>query len=76
LWSFANEPTVFTTDSESGLQNYSLNNAQEIIVTKNLTTYQSGNWFALANPYTFKLDIDRLYHKTKPKYKDKTAFTN
>ena len=42
LWSFANEPTVFTTDSESGLQNYSLNNTQEIIVTKNLTTYQSG----------------------------------
>lgn len=67
LWSFANEPTVFTTDSESGLQNYSLNNAQEIIVTKNLTTYQSGNWFALANPYTFKLDVDSIISQNKTK---------
>lgn len=67
LWSFANEPTVFTTDSESGLQNYSLNNTQEIIVTKNLTTYQSGNWFALANPYTFKLDVDSIISQNKTK---------
>ena len=67
LWSFANEPTVFTTDSESGLQNYSLNNAQEIIVTKNLTTYQNGNWFALANPYTFKLDVDSIISQNKTK---------
>ncbi len=61
LWSFANEPTVFTTDSESGLQNYSLNNAQEIIV------YQNGNWFALANPYTFKLDVDSIISQNKTK---------
>lgn len=67
LWSFANEPTVFTTDSESGLQNYSLNNAQEIIVIKNLTTYQNGNWFALANPYTFKLDVDSIISQNKTK---------
>lgn len=67
LWSFANEPTVFTTDSESGLQNYSLNNAQEIILTKNLTTYQNGNWFALANPYTFKLDVDSIISQNKTK---------
>ena len=67
LWSFANEPTVFTTDSESGLQNYSLNNAQEIIATKNLTTYQNGNWFALANPYTFKLDVDSIISQNKTK---------
>lgn len=67
LWSFANEPTVFTTDSESGLQNYSLNNAQEIILTKNLTTYQNGNWFALANPYTFKLDADKFIETNKTK---------
>lgn len=67
LWSFANKPTIFTTDSESGLQNYSLNNAQEIIVTKNLTTYQNGNWFALANPYTFKLDVDSIISQNKTK---------
>lgn len=67
LWSFANEPTVFTTDSENDLQNYSLNNAQEIIVTKNLTTYQNGNWFALANPYTFKLDVDSIISQNKTK---------
>lgn len=67
LWSFANEPTVFTTDSESGLQNYSLNNAQEIVLTKNLTTYQNGNWFALANPYTFKLDVDSIISQNKTK---------
>lgn len=67
LWSFANEPTVFTTDSESGLQNYSLNNAQEIILTKNLTTYQNGYWFALANPYTFKLDVDSIISQNKTK---------
>ncbi len=67
LWSFANEKTVFTTDSEIDLQNYSLNNASEIIVTKNLTTYQEGNWFALANPYTFKLDADKFIETNKTK---------
>ena len=67
LWSFANEPTVFTTDSEGDLPNYTLNNAQEITVTKNLTTYQNGNWFALANPYTFKLDADKFIETNKTK---------
>ncbi len=67
LWSFANEPTVFTTDSEIDLQNYSLNNASEITITKNLTTYQNGNWFALANPYTFKLDADKFIETNKTK---------
>ncbi|MEE1112791.1 MAG: leucine-rich repeat domain-containing protein [Bacteroidales bacterium] len=67
LWSFANEKTVFTTDSEIDLQNYSLNNASEITITKNLTTYQNGNWFALANPYTFKLDADKFIETNKTK---------
>ncbi|MEE1142901.1 MAG: leucine-rich repeat protein [Bacteroidales bacterium] len=67
LWSFTNEKTVFTTDSESDLQNYSLNNAQETTITKNLTTYQNGNWFALANPYTFKLDADKFIETNKTK---------
>lgn len=67
LWSFANEKTVFTTDSENDLQNYSLNNANEITVTKNLTTYQNGNWFALANPYPFKLDADKFIETNKTK---------
>lgn len=67
LWSFANEPTVFTTDSEGDLPDYTLNNAQEITVTKNLTTYQNGNWFALANPYTFKLDVDSIISQNKTK---------
>jgi sorbitol-specific phosphotransferase system component IIA len=67
LWSFANEKTVFTTDSEIDLQNYSLNNASEITITKNLTTYQDGNWFALANPYTFKLDADKFIETNKTK---------
>lgn len=67
LWSFANEPTVFTTDSEGDLPDYTLNNAQEITITKNLTTYQNGNWFALANPYTFKLDADKFIETNKIK---------
>ncbi|MEE0888597.1 MAG: leucine-rich repeat domain-containing protein [Bacteroidales bacterium] len=67
LWSFANEKTVFTTNSQSDLQNYSLNNAQETTITKNLTTYQNGNWFALANPYTFKLDADKFIETNKTK---------
>lgn len=67
LWSFANEKTVFTTDSQSDLQNYSLNNASETTITKNLTTYQNGNWFALANPYTFKLDADKFIETNKTK---------
>lgn len=67
LWSFANEPTVFTTDSEGDLPDYTLNNAQEITITKNLTKYQNGNWFALANPYPFKIDVSKFIAKNKAK---------
>lgn len=56
LWSFAAEPTIFTTDSETQDDHYTLNN-DVVTVTKDLTTYQGGNWMALANPYTFKLDV-------------------
>lgn len=60
LWSFAAEPTIFTTDSETQDDHYTLNN-DVVTVTKNLTTHQEGgNWMALANPYTFKLDIQKF----------------
>ena len=60
LWSFAAEPTIFTTDSETQDDHYTLNN-DTVTVTKNLTTHQEGgNWMALANPYTFKLDIQKF----------------
>ena len=60
LWSFAAEPTIFTTDSETQDDHYTLNN-DVVTVTKNLTTHQEGgNWMALANPYTFKLDIQEF----------------
>ena len=53
-WSFAQEPTIFTTDGE--MQDYALNNGA-INVTKSLRTHiEGGNWLALSNPYTFKLD--------------------
>ncbi|MEE0882035.1 MAG: leucine-rich repeat domain-containing protein [Bacteroidales bacterium] len=59
LWSFAAEPTIFTTDSETQDDHYTLNN-DVVTVTKDLTTYQGGNWMALANPYTFKLDVNKF----------------
>lgn len=60
LWSFAAEPTIFTTDSETQDDHYTLNN-DVVTVTKNLTTHQEGgNWMALANPYTFKLDVNKF----------------
>ena len=60
LWSFAAEPTIFTTDSETQDDHYTLNN-DVVTVTKTLTTHQEGgNWMALANPYTFKLDIQEF----------------
>ena len=60
LWSFAAEPTIFTTDSETQDDHYTLNN-DVVTVTKDLTTHQEGgNWMALANPYTFKLDIQKF----------------
>lgn len=60
LWSFAAEPTIFTTDSETQDDHYTLNN-DVVTVTKNLTTHQEGgNWMALSNPYTFKLDVNKF----------------
>ena len=66
-WSFAAEPTVFTTYGDgaevydfSQLPAYKINNGA-VNVTKNLTTNaDSGNWFALSNPYTFKLDVAKF----------------
>ena len=58
VWPFtaakANEPVVFTNKRTSGT-NYSLNNS-DVTVTKILP---AGNdrWMALANPYSFKLNI-------------------
>ena len=55
-WSFAEEPTTFTTDGE--MQDYTLNNSV-VTVTKSLKTHtDGGNWLALSNPYTFKLDVN------------------
>lgn len=61
LWSFANEATIFTTVKENDTASfYELNNA-DLTVTKTLTTHtDGGNWMALANPYTFKLDVAKL----------------
>ena len=73
-WSFAAEPTVFTTYGETwdyenntslGYNNsttpkYSLNNGI-VTVNKTLnTSYGGAYWMALANPYTFKLDINKF----------------
>ncbi|MEE1322197.1 MAG: leucine-rich repeat domain-containing protein [Bacteroidales bacterium] len=60
LWSFAAEPTIFTTDSETQDDHYTLNN-DVVTVTKNLKTHEDGgNWLALSNPYTFKLDVNKF----------------
>jgi hypothetical protein len=61
LWSFANEATIFTTVKENYTTSfYELNNA-DVTVTKTLTTHtDGGNWMALANPYTFKLDVAKF----------------
>ena len=77
-WSFASEPTTFTTygdvynygDNHNGflpgntnsydfnvLPMYAINNGDEIKVRKTVGANNNGNWMALANPYTFKLDI-------------------
>ncbi|MEE1020055.1 MAG: T9SS type A sorting domain-containing protein, partial [Bacteroidales bacterium] len=68
-WSFAAEPepTVFTTYGDGAetynfenLPEYALNNGA-VTVTKNLTTHaEGGNWLALSNPYTFKLDVNKF----------------
>lgn len=54
VWSFAQEPTTFTTNGD--VSDYSINNDNVIEVTKSLTE-NSGYWMALANPYPFKLDV-------------------
>lgn len=72
-WSYATEPTIFTNygdgmyspnaHSDYSDYNYDFNsnpayqlNNGDVTVTKTLTT-NGGNWMALANPYTFKLDV-------------------
>ena len=76
-WSFASEPTIFTTygdvytygDNYNGFVPvdtfyydfnvdplYAINNG-DVPVTKTVGANNNGNWMALANPYTFKLDI-------------------
>ena len=76
-WSFASEPTIFTTygdvytygDNYNGFvpvdtfyydfnvePMYAINNG-DVTVTKTVGANNNGNWMALANPYTFKLDV-------------------
>ena len=68
VWPFtaakANEPVVFTNKRTSGT-NYSLNNS-DVTVTK---TLPAGNdrWMALANPYTFKLNIVNFLENNQAK---------
>ncbi len=57
VWSFAQEPTTFTTNGDVG--DYSINNDTVIEVTKSLTENE-GYWMALANPYPFKLDVSKF----------------
>ncbi|MEE1220321.1 MAG: leucine-rich repeat domain-containing protein [Bacteroidales bacterium] len=79
-WSFASEPTTFTTygdvytygDNYNGFVPvdtfyydfnvdplYAINNG-DVPVTKTVGANNNGNWMALANPYTFKLDIAKF----------------
>ncbi|MBQ5892598.1 MAG: leucine-rich repeat protein [Bacteroidales bacterium] len=79
-WSFASEPTIFTTygdvyiygDNYNGFVPvdtfyydfnvdplYAINNG-DVPVTKTVGANNNGNWMALANPYTFKLDIAKF----------------
>ena len=68
VWPFtaakANEPMVFTNKRTSGT-NYSLNNS-DVTLTK---TLPDGNdrWMALANPYTFKLNIATFLENNQAK---------
>ncbi len=58
IWPWYQEAVVFTSKGET--ENYSLNDA-DVVVSKSLTTFrEGGNWMALANPYTFKLDISKF----------------
>jgi hypothetical protein len=79
-WSFAEEPTTFTTygdvynygNNHNGFVQgnttpydfdvdpmYEINN-EDVTVTKTVGANNNGNWMALANPYTFKLDIAKI----------------
>ena len=79
-WSFASEPTIFTTygdvynygDNHNGFvpgntnsydfdvdPMYAINNG-DVPVTQTVGANNNGNWMALANPYTFKLDIAKF----------------
>jgi hypothetical protein len=67
LWSFTQEATTFTNKKENESENYNINNS-DVIITKNLSTHQEGgNWFALSNPYTFKLDVGKFILENKDK---------
>ena len=58
IWPWYQEAVVFTSKGET--ENYFLNN-EDVVVSKSLTTFRKGgNWMALANPYTFKLDISKF----------------
>ena len=71
-WSWAEESTIFTNygdvwDYESNqIGEYNPNqepaysiNSTDVDVTKTLVS-NNGNWMALVNPYTFKLDIEQF----------------
>jgi len=67
LWSFTQEATTFTNKKENESENYNINNS-DVIITKNLSTHQEGgNWFALSNPYTFKLDVGKFILENRDK---------
>jgi hypothetical protein len=66
-WSYANEPTVFTTYGDgketydfSKEPAYSLNHSGVKFIKNIVTSSDGGNWMALCNPYTFKLDVFKL----------------
>ena len=57
-WPFATESIVFKSTKDNGTNAYTLNNAPEIAVNKTLISNPNNDsWMALANPYTFKLNI-------------------
>lgn len=68
---------VWNNDSTSGSigsydynkePDYSLNNADEITITKSVTgSASSGRWIALSNPYTAKLDVAKFLEDNSSK---------
>jgi hypothetical protein len=66
-WSYTNEPTVFTTYGDgketydfSKEPKYELNHSGVKFIRNVITSADRGNWMALCNPYTFKLDVFKL----------------